>query len=330
MKYIYIAFILFLFSCSAQKEKEVEIRHIEVPSMLISDFVGLPIQLLASDSLFFINDFYGDTLVHCYSLPNGEPISKIGVKGDGPNEILSPVHLFVKKDSLYMFSRLQWTLYNAFRITDRKVMNVPQEVSLLFPLTDSTFIASGMYSENRLAILNSQGEIDFYFGNYPSFWAKEKELSINVKRMFHQVRGLDYIAEKGLAIVTSHVLSIYSQCENAPVFGLKKEFLLAPYKYKYKESGISSQAKLRHGFIIGAKGLVALNSKIYVLMNVNKKGEESHQKNEIWEFDWDGNLTAKYIPDMNVSHMAKISETKIALLSEKEQLQFAVWEQTSE
>ena len=56
--------------------------------------------------------FTGDSLIHCISLKDNKPIAKLGVKGSGPNEVLSPLYIFIKEDSLFMFSRPQWTLYN--------------------------------------------------------------------------------------------------------------------------------------------------------------------------------------------------------------------------
>lgn len=45
--------------------------------------VRSPIQIVAFDSVLLVNDYYGDTLVHCLSLRTGGEITKFGVRGSG-------------------------------------------------------------------------------------------------------------------------------------------------------------------------------------------------------------------------------------------------------
>ena len=104
MKYIYLLFLFCLFGCTRTTNKQSNIKNIYLEQSTI--------QLTTLDSVLFINDFYGDSLIHCISLKDNKPIAKLGVKGSGPNEVLSPLYIFIKEDSLFMFSRPQWTLYN--------------------------------------------------------------------------------------------------------------------------------------------------------------------------------------------------------------------------
>lgn len=328
MKYIYILFLLFLFGCS-QKEKNIPTKSIFLNSESLSDdMIGMPLQILTYDSILYINDFYGDSLVHCYSLRNKKLLTKIGVKGNGPNELLSPLYLFIQEDSLCLFSRPQQTLYKTSFRTDsvelHKNIRVPQEVSLLFPLTDSMYVCSGMFQDYRFMVLNAKGEIISKFGNYPMFWHKEHDLSIDVKRMFHQIRGYAYSKDQGLAMVDSHTLSIYDHDEKGN-FILKKEILLSPYEYEYTDKGTSSRVSLSPSFISGVKDLAILDSCIYILMDVNIKRNKEKKKKEIWKFDWNGNLLCKYIPNIDISHMANVYDKQIILLTNDEKAQIATW-----
>ena len=136
MKYIYLLFLFCLFGCTRTTNKQSNIKNIYLEQSNIQDFIGLPIQLTTLDSVLFINDFYGDSLIHCISLKDNKPIAKLGVKGSGPNEVLSPLYIFIKEDSLFMFSRPQWTLYNIDLQGGKvkKKITVPMEVSLLLSL----------------------------------------------------------------------------------------------------------------------------------------------------------------------------------------------------
>ena len=68
MKYIYLLFLFCLFGCTRTTNKQSNIKNIYLEQSNIQDFIGLPIQLTTLDSVLFINDFYGDSLIHCISL----------------------------------------------------------------------------------------------------------------------------------------------------------------------------------------------------------------------------------------------------------------------
>ena len=74
MKYIYLLFLFCLFGCTRTTNKQSNIKNIYLEQSNIQDFIGLPIQLTTLDSVLFINDFYGDSLIHCISLKDNKPI----------------------------------------------------------------------------------------------------------------------------------------------------------------------------------------------------------------------------------------------------------------
>ena len=89
-------------------------------------------------------------------------------------------------------------------------MRLPVAVSLLFSLGDSSYLASGMFPDKRFYIFDSAGKEKSRFGDYPNFWSRENDLPIEVKCMFHQVRGYGFSIKNGFALADSHVLSIAS------------------------------------------------------------------------------------------------------------------------
>ena len=100
-----------IWGCSSyQKETAKETLAFSVLP-ISSSLLGLPIQIVAFDSVLLVNDYYGDTLVHCLSLRTGGEITKFGVRGSGPNEVMPPLHLLKTPDSLFVLSRPQWILY---------------------------------------------------------------------------------------------------------------------------------------------------------------------------------------------------------------------------
>ena len=60
-------------------------------------------------------------------------------------------------------------------------------------------------------------------------------------------------------------------------------------------------------------------------MDVNIKRNKEKKKKEIWKFDWNGNLLCKYIPNIDISHMANVYDKQIILLTNDEKAQIATW-----
>lgn len=326
MKYIYLLFLFCLFGCTRTTNKQSNIKNIYLEQSNIQDFIGLPIQLTTLDSVLFINDFYGDSLIHCISLKDNKPIAKLGVKGSGPNEVLSPLYIFIKEDSLFMFSRPQWTLYNIDLQGGKvkKKITVPMEVSLLFPFQDNFYFCSGMFDDKRFWILNSLGEKVAALGDYPLLWNEEAHIPLAVRRMFHQVRGYGYSRTKGVAVTDSHVLDLYNKNHKGEYI-LKKEVLLSAYEYDFTDKGISSQTQLRSSFMKGAINLAVTDDYIYILFDVNSQENLKRLNNEIWKFDWEGNLICKYKPNIDISLFTLSSCNNIIGLTNTEEPQIVIW-----
>ena len=61
------------------------------------------------------------------------------------------------------------------------------------------------------------------------------------------------------------------------------------------------------------------NEFIYVLFDSNIKDTSSKSKNEIWRYDWDGNLLNKYVPNVDISLITVHPDgTLIGLTGEEE------------
>lgn len=127
-KIIYLVFMLCLFGCMERKQADVPVLDISFNKMNVSSFMGLPIQMVASDSVV---------------LEDLTALKKQFVASSG--------------------------------------------VSLLFPLGDSSFLASGMFGDNRLQLVDKQGNLRSVLGTYPQFWEREN-MNMILKRREYQVK----------------------------------------------------------------------------------------------------------------------------------------------
>ena len=225
-----------------------------------------------------------------------------------------------------MFSRPQWTLYNIDLQGGKvkKKITVPMEVSLLFPFQDNLYFCSGMFDDKRFWILNSLGEKVAALGDYPLLWNGEAHIPLAVRRMFHQVRGYGYSRTKGVAVTDSHVLDLYNKNHKGEYI-LKKEVLLSAYEYDFTDKGISSQTQLRSSFMKGAINLAVTDDYIYILFDVNSQENLKRLNNEIWKFDWEGNLICKYKPNIDISLFTLSSCNNIIGLTNTEEPQIVIW-----
>lgn len=310
--------VLVFWGCNAPSQQVAE-EKLSFTLLPVSAFIGLPIQIMAFDSVLLINDFYGDTLVHRISLKTGKETAKWGIKGNGPNEVLSPLHLMKTSDSLFVFSRPQWTLYS---VTDRqsslsRKVRVFTDISLLFPLGDSGYLASGMFADKRFCLLDENGNEQMRFGDYPCFWNRESGLPIEVKRMFHQVRGYGFSDKHGFVVAGSHVLSFYKPHSSG--YSLEKEICLAPYEYGFNERGMESTVNLKTSFVNGAVDLAVSDEYVYVLFDNNSLESSVKRKKEIWRYDWKGNLLNRYIPDVELSLITVASDGRLVGLTDSEE-----------
>lgn len=329
MKYIYLFLIIWVYGCIPSTNSEIAVEDIHFEQSEISTFVGLPIQITVLDTMLLINDFYGDSLIHCISLKDGKLITKFGVRGNGPNEVLSPLYIFGREDSLFVFSRPLWNLYdvnlqNKEKKEIQKKFRVPSEVSLLFPFQDGLYFCSGMFDDKRFWIFNSLGEKISAIGDYPLFWSEESNIPLETRRMFHQVTGYGYSKSNGIAVTSSHVLSLYNK-NSQNEYVLKKEILLSGYEYNFSTNGMSSQAKLKPSFMKGAKDLVVTDEYIYILFDVNTGNSGKLQNREIWKFNWDGEFLCKFRPDIDISLLTIDSHNNIITLTAEENPKMGIW-----
>jgi hypothetical protein len=310
MRHIILLIVLFfLFACSDRKnnykdvfeiKKNVELNLIEYP-----DILGLSMQLLKKDSLFLINDFRGDSLIHVFDMKNMQLIRKIISVGNGPNEFISPLEIHFTDNNLYIFYRQAFLLYslpNSMILEEgenmKKLFQAPSKANHLYPLSDSVFISSGFY-QKRYALIDQKGQVFKEFGEYPAYWGGEDDIPVEARAMFHQTNFLKHPNIPYLLTYSSHIIEIYDIVNsNDPV--LIKNILMGKYNYDYTVGNIltaNKRADTERGIVY-----VAYSHKyIYVVYDPNKNMNEEDKGSQICVYDWNGNPIELLQFDKNIS-----------------------------
>ncbi|MDH6534689.1 hypothetical protein D0T51_10225 [Parabacteroides sp. 52] len=296
-KSIFILFVVFfMIECSTKKESPYEFSDVEVISFEEIDFpatLGVTLQLVKYDNHLLINDFHGDSLVSVFNLKKNEIDRKIISKGKGPNELISPLDIQVSGDNLYILSRPIFSLNHIDLDFIKKETAIPLQKDFQLPpksdrfiaLDNSLFIFSGLWEKRYVYLdLNKPDELR-EFGEYPDYWSEEKDVSNEVKAMFHQCQFIKHPTKNIFASCSGYVFEIYtydSGKKTLPNLLFKKQ--LGSYSYSYTEDGILT-ANAHTDSDPMAIDLACSDTYIYIIT----QSADNRKKRDIMVLDWEGN-----------------------------------------
>jgi hypothetical protein len=270
-----------------------------------SIFLGLPIDMKVRGWNVYISDFYGDSLLLKYDLKTSQ-VNRFGTKGGGPNEIMPPTTLMVHGNKLYAYSKsnFKYGYYNLSDDTERIIQDndysflyTPSSQTIeIVPLSENKFLSSGYFKEGRYAVLNEQGSINDFFGEYPNYCDGEKERPFEVKAMFHQVKFLPNYNLNKVVAISNYIMDIIDFSNPELKY---KRILLNDYNYNFK-SGNILQTEKSNSIPKGIVSATVSDKFIYTLFNPNID-LNGNKNNEIWIFDWTGKTIKKVIPNININ-----------------------------
>jgi hypothetical protein len=294
-----LASMFFLFNCSDKKEKtqlsfdiKQDIECIEIP---YPDLLGISMQILKNDSLLLINDFRGDSLIHVFDVKNQRLIRKLISVGNGPNEMISPLDIHIRDNNLFIFYRQAGSMHslstdsitNGNNRSIIKNFQVSSDVNLLYPLTDSLFISSGLFKK-RYALINHSGEKVQEFGEYPAYWYKEKDIPVRARAMFHQTFFEKHPKDSLFISYSPHILEIYDYSSNIYQPVLIKSILLGKYNYSYIDDGTTLSTNKGSDVERGIFSVACSSKYIYTVYNPNVD-YDGNTGTQIRVIDWSGN-----------------------------------------
>lgn len=286
--------LLFTGGCNVNVEKpyrfdvEYPIEFEEIP---YPEILGETIQLLKYDSLLFVNDYHGDSLIHQFNLRTGNIERKLFGKGEGPNEVIPPLEIQLTDTFLYVLSRplyrlghVGWSSLKEESIMLEKDFQLPPLSDCFVSLGNSRFIFSGFF-DKRYAYLdiNRGGELK-EFGDYPAYWSDEKDLSPRVRAFFHQCIFAKHPTKNRFVSCSGYVMEVFSfdpQGNTLPELVFRK--MLGKYSYDFTE-GEFVTAKVRQGSDPGMRELACTEKYIYIV--ISSKSDKT--KRNIMVIGWDG------------------------------------------
>ena len=293
MKNVIFIVLIFLFvQCTNKNDtvgyyfdvcQDLYLEEIKYPEIL-----GDPMQMLKKDSILFINDYFGDSLIHMYNLNSHKVERKLVSKGNVPNELIPPLEIQYQNNKLWILSRPLHLLYN-ISLNEMSPLNslskngvVKSESDCFVVLPDNKIVFSGFW-DNRYAfgeISNLQSVKEF--GEYPNFWNEESSIPQHVKAMFHQCRFAVNKKRQKLVSCSYFVLEIFDiKGDVMPELAFRKQ--LGRYTYDYIATE-QIRTKMRTGCDPVTIDVVATDEYLYLLM----QDSDNKKNRNIAVIDWSG------------------------------------------
>lgn len=296
--------IIITLSCCSKSNENLTFTEVDYATsspVIYSPFMGLPMFMDEVGNKLVISDFFGDSLLIIANVENGHH-TRIAPKGNGPEEFQSPLFTSKTDSSILVFNKGRFEL-GYFLIKDlltdnsicHKLLDVPSNLSNIYPISKNRFLASGYFGVSRYAIVNDNGEINKYFGDFPSNSKSENSFPSDVKAMFHQTFFQKHPDKNIIASVSSHIMELIEP--NHP--SIIKRIQIADYGYSYT-SGERLSAKLLENYPKGVVSSCSDDKYIYILFNPSTE-KNKNERNKIYVVDWDLNPIKKIIPDINFS-----------------------------
>lgn len=302
---------LLLASCSGPRKRVSFSESITAKSTALTEaLISIPMDIKKKGDILYVSDFKGDSLLYCYSLSKRSFVKQMLPQGQGPNEFLSPVEFFISDSSVFIHNRWHFTAQNYtfntkyFSIRPQgELIHLPMNIDRIYPLSESRFIASGVFEDCRFLILDNKGNVISKCGNFPDYQNGEEDVPNTAKAMFHQSQFGYNTVRKRLACTTSNVLELWDYTPET--LTLRKRLLLAPYHYQFNSSPDGVYAENDNPDAeLGARSIAVSNDYVYVLYSPNThRMHEEHketQNNEIWVFDWEGDPVRKILIDTQI------------------------------
>lgn len=309
--------------------KEISLKGI----CLVTDSAlwGMKIDYVC-DNRLFIQEL-GNTKQYGIYKVNGTKLQSEGSflkKGNGPYEVLHPDLWGHTKDSAFYISNFPGKLDRIYRISMKDVLDEkkweviqfpePQKEMLFFPsvaiMNDSCCVltGSGVNSESILSYMNfKSGEITELSFKFPGFrtakdpCVMEHLVYCDAQLLKHpSLDKLLYACRSGRYM---HIIEIQDKKIKRviPLFSQEPSYEMnSKYKRLKEDSYRGIIAKATENFVYG---LIIPYTKKEAKANESYKSLPNYFSDQLYVFDWDGNLIRKYLLDRPVCSF-DVDETK--------------------
>lgn len=266
----------------------------------VNEYLGRVFDIDVTGNFLTIRNDWGKTKLTFIDILNKKQVYNFGKRGDGPGELINPGPIISHPVYLDVFdgSKMALLRYSVDDIIlgDSLAKRTLFQTSLtgiisLVELQDSNYVASGVFQDGRLCLLDKNGNVSAYAGNYP---VKEDsgDMPFHVLGVAYQSLMCIQPGGKRTALATRYgeILQIYEWDlikKTADEICCINEF--AP-KLTTNEINGTPNFRPNNETKWGYLSIDATDKYIFALYSGRIQNEENafHLGNEVHVFDWDG------------------------------------------
>lgn len=175
---IYIVCTLILVGCNSQNsEQSVFPESVEVAGhpLQIGSKLGRPYAIHVADDYLIVRDDGVDTKLTVLKLGDFESAYHFGKHGEGPDELINPGPIFTNGNSFCVYDggKRKLLKYRLDSIGEKELLPCSEfqtnlnGIISLEQLSDSAFVATGVFPDSRFCLINTSGNAAAWLGKYP-------------------------------------------------------------------------------------------------------------------------------------------------------------------
>lgn len=318
-KYISLSLLVLLLSCQTKKELE-NIPECTLQHELL--FENEPVigkvrnMALMNDSIPVIININSGKVFQLLDYKR-QNIKDYGDWGQGPDELLFPVSLFASGDNRISFWDINKRRYSAVQISEGDTVvrfsHLFERRDSLFhfeilPVVNGQFVATGIYKDYRLVLLDSKGCFSKGIGQCPFRNEEESKVSGMVRSEIYQ--GKIAVNPSGTklvhALLHADILSFY-EISGSGDLQLKSEQINAYPDYQYNSAAMSISSPVYY------LDVCATGRYVYALYsgrNYKDHKEKAFVGKTVKVYDWNGKIVKKINLDTDVKVMCVSSDDR--------------------
>lgn len=313
-----VATLLIAFcSCTTKKsQEEVSVQSL-AHEVLMDDecMIGITSELaLMNDSMAVVISRKSDNAFQVLNYVDKKTY-EVGKIGQGPDEFLLIFGLSVKENGFFFYDANK-SRYSTIHLTRTdgswRVEHLFKTDSLEYvciqPIRDNKYIASGLYEEHKLVLLDKDGSFLKGFGEIPYQDEDEKKVPGMVRSQVYQ--GEVAVSPSGKkvvhAIMAGDLIYFYEVSSDGElILKSKKENAYAQYDRQY--GALYAESMIHHYDVCATEEYVYT---LYSGRNLKEHGEKAFQSNLIRVYDWDGTLVKKLQLDIDIKSMTVAKDNR--------------------
>jgi len=334
---ISIIIMISLFSCKNQNHKINQVlrnsKDVSCKILPVDFLLGVPYQIKLINDILVIADNSDENSMVLYDYKNSQLIGSILKRGQGPNEVLTPLLLETTSESsvVSVFQR-QTGKYTEYQIDDLLKNNVEPTKALQFENTDRLircrdgYISEGEYENGSINLLDISGNYLHTENIYPHYI---NELQDTSNKYICGQGVIGYNKKDNIFVFASFFtgeICFYSLEGN--LFNLiKKDDYSINSSLKNRVKSNPQNVSIQQNDVEYFSDICSSERNIYVLYSgVSMKNKRSVDYSHILKYSSKGELLGSYKTDMKITNFCVESDKKIYAIGISKEFEYCIVE----